>query len=744
MKNSMLSPRHKVLLACMLIISSVFSFRAEAEGKVFDPLLNPACKIKPSADAETWNSSYMWYPGQLSAHLQRVQKEKSVERCVNVGYPGVFFKDEQSVYFRKEIKLTEEVEIAWNTSGTVIFSINGKKQDADLREYRLSPGRYVLEFDVKTDNMLPAIIVKGKNVEDVKGWAVSLDEKNWCIPETDARYNKPFINPDEDQDIIVTISPDKYILLRNAENKKGKISLGKNGGLVIDFYHLEVGNVIVQASGSCNLNFSVGESPEEVLNDNAGDFEQRAINSFVLTEDENTIVLPERALRYLKITTDRPCTITSVQLEAKMWPVDFKMRFECDNQSINDLFNAGVATLHTSMHNFYLDGVKRDYLPWAMDAIVSSLGGDYVFGDQQVTRNGISVSLMPPNPSVTDWGIVDYPLHALIGIKQDYMRYGNIQTSLMFKDRILQQLSLYESVQDENGFLRAEPPTTGFIPGWSRKMGPDDYGIATYGQMLLYQNFVTGAYLARLWNDNALAKHYEKKAEYLGKSIKIHFWDDEKKAFINGYRFDGKKDDRISHHAQYWGVITNLYPEEHYDYLYDSIIPDIPFYKEYISFEKGYESLAYIKAGRTNDLFKLLNEVWGDWLRQGNTRFPENFSLGASISEQLAFYERPFGLSLCHGANGVPPIVAVLHGIWGFSVSEKNISEYTFRPDLLDLKWTRGRIPVKEGFINIDLNKQGTCSVEIPENCVVRLYFDVNAKPLILKKGGTYTFELKN
>lgn len=109
-----------------------------------------------------------------------------------------------------------------------------------------------------------------------------------------------------------------------------------------------------------------------------------------------------------------------------------------------------------------------------MDAIISALGGDYVFGDRQVTRNGISIALMPSNPKISDWGIIDYPLHALIGLKQDYMRYGDLSTSLMFKERIIQQLALYESVQDVNGFLTATPPTSGFIPGWSRKMGPDD------------------------------------------------------------------------------------------------------------------------------------------------------------------------------------------------------------------------------------------------------------------------------
>ncbi len=731
-----------LLLIIIWIWSCFTSGLINAQNKAFDPLLDSACKVIPQANVETWNGSYMWYPGMLSAHQQQLQKKKSEERCVNVGYPGNFMKPVNRTYFRKEVTLAKETEISWDAIGTVVLNVDGKAQESNLKNFSLTSGKHTLTFDVQTEGRLPALIVQGKGVEKTEGWLVSLDNHNWNIPETDTRYNKPSVRPDDDLEITATILPDKYIFLRNAENKNGNLVLGENGCLQVDFRHLEVGTVTVQASGAGNISFTVGESPEESLNEDIKDFEQRPIPPFTLTENIQEITLPERALRYLKISCDRPCSITSIRFDAKVWPVEFLMQFECDDKSLNNLWNAGVASLHTSMHNFYLDGVKRDYLPWSMDAAISVLGGDYVFGDRQVARNGISVSLMPPNPQVSDWGIVDYPLHALIALKQDYMRYGDLSTSLMFKDRILQQLALYESVLNTDGFLSAAPPTTGFIPGWGRKMGPDDYGVATYGQMLLYQNFVIGAYFTRLWKDEALAKHYEQKAKKLGENIVSHFWDNEKKAFINGYHANGEKDIRISHHAQYWGVLTGLYPAKYYDNLFDNVIPNIPFYKEYISYEKGYEFLAYVKAGRIKDMFTLLDEVWGDWLRQDNTRFPENFSLGAPLKEQLTFYERPFGLSLCHGANGVPPIVAVLHGIYGFSQSDKQISEYTLKPELINLNWVKGRIPVKEGYINISLTKQGACSIEIPENCVVNLYNGKQTKPIVYKKLGKYTFEL--
>ena len=59
--------------------------------------------------------------------------------------------------------------------------------------------------------------------------------------------------------------------------------------------------------------------------------------------------------------------------------------------------------LHTSTHGFYLDGIKRDYLPWSMDAVLSTFAGDYLFGDEQVSRNSLSVAMLPLNPQKQIW-----------------------------------------------------------------------------------------------------------------------------------------------------------------------------------------------------------------------------------------------------------------------------------------------------------------------------------------------------
>ena len=131
-------------------------------------------------------------------------------------------------------------------------------------------------------------------------------------------------------------------------------------------------------------------------------------------------------------------------------------------------------------------------------------------------------------------------------------------------------------------------------------------------------------------------------------------------------------------------------------------------------------------------------------MKQGHTRFPENFSPEASCEKQLQFYSRPFGLSLCHGANGVPPVVGVLHGILGFMPSDERRNEYTIRPELLTLQWVNACIPVKEGTIVLRLKAEGESEISMPEGCIVNLVMPDGKSSRKLKKAGNYTFSLES
>ena len=717
-----------------------------AQTKEFDPSLDPNVTIVSRQPQEEWNSRYMWYPGQLAAFYQQQCARTSKERCVNVGYPGKFFAKNNHAWFRKEVRLKKESSLCWEGPSDIVLYINGVKQSVSGKQAILPAGRSSLLFEVTTDDSLPCIILKGAGLENPDEWQVSMDKEHWTIPESAVVYNKPSVLPDASQDMTARIKPLQILPMRNAEMQgKDGVSIGKNGYVLIDFFHLEMGALTFQAKGKGTITVRVGETPEEALERDDKKLEQYPLAPITLSEEDSTITLPERALRYVSLECDKGAEITSLRFDALLWPVEHQMQFETDDDYVNNLFKMSSATLHTSMHRFYLDGVKRDFLPWSMDALVSTLAGDYLFGDQQVSKNGISIALMPLDPQKSDIGIPDYPLHALFGLKQNYLRFGDLTTSLQYKDRIIQLLDFYASIVDENGFVHGNygDRQFGYTPGWSTYNGPARKGAAAYAQIMLYYNYVTGAYFADLWKESALADRYRKLARNLKKKIFEHFWDDDRKVFINGTMNDNVTvDKRISHHAQYWGILADIFPEEHYDNLFENVLPNLPNYYEVVSYEKGYEFLAYAKAGRIKELWDHIYGVFGDWMDQGHTRFPENFMMNASRARQLIFYNRPYGLSLCHGANGVPVVVGALNGLSGFSQSSMKTNEYTIRPELLHLKWIHSRIPVKEGYITMKLNAEGESIIDIPEGCTVSIIKKSSRKPLVLKKAGEYTFKL--
>lgn len=719
-----------------------------AQTKEFDPSLDPNVTIVSRQSQEEWNSRYMWYPGQLAAFYQQQCARISKERCVNVGYPGKFFAKNNHAWFRKEVRLKKESSLCWEGPSDIVLYINGVKQSVSGKQVILPVGRSSLLFEVTTDDSLPCIILKGAGLENPDEWQVSMDKEHWTIPESAVMYNKPGVLPDAPQDMTARIKPSQILPMRNAEMQgKDGISIGKNGYVLIDFFHLEIGTLTFQAKGKGTITVRVGETPEEALERDDKKLEQYPLVPITLSEEGGTITLPERALRYVSLECDKGAEITSLRFDASLWPVEHQMQFETDDDYVNNLFKMSSATLHTSMHRFYLDGVKRDFLPWSMDALVSTLAGDYLFGDQQVSKNGISIAPMPLDPQKSDIGIPDYPLHALFGLKQNYLRFGDLTTSLQYKDRIILLLDFYASIVDENGFVHGNygDRQFGYTPGWSTYNGPVRKGVAAYAQIMLYYNYVTGAYFADLWKESALADRYRKLARNLKKKIFEHFWDNDRKVFINGTMNDNVTvDKRISHHAQYWGILADIFPKEHYDNLFENVLPNLPNYYEVVSYEKGYEFLAYAKAGRIKELWDHIYGVFGDWMDQGHTRFPENFMMNASRARQLVFYNRPYGLSLCHGANGVPVVVGALNGLIGFSQSSMKTNEYTIKPELLHLKWIHSRIPVKEGYIVLKLNAEGESTIDIPAGCTVRIIKKTGKKPLVLRKQGGYSFRLKD
>lgn len=89
----------KKLIASIITVISVTAVKAQI--KQYDPLLDSSVKILSAYQKS--HAQYIWYPGQLSAHLQQIRLKESTARCLNVGYPGNFYKPLNHTSFSKRV-----------------------------------------------------------------------------------------------------------------------------------------------------------------------------------------------------------------------------------------------------------------------------------------------------------------------------------------------------------------------------------------------------------------------------------------------------------------------------------------------------------------------------------------------------------------------------------------------------------------------------------------------------------------
>ena len=82
-------------------------------------------------------------------------------------------------------------------------------------------------------------------------------------------------------------------------------------------------------------------------------------------------------------------------------------------------------TLRLNMHDFLLDGMKRDRLPWTGDMAMSMLVNSYTFSDKELARRSL-VALGRAGIEHTDInGIVDYSLWWIIAQDLYQLYYGD-------------------------------------------------------------------------------------------------------------------------------------------------------------------------------------------------------------------------------------------------------------------------------------------------------------------------------
>jgi len=642
---------------------------------------------------------WIWYPGQLAAYRHQRRMKLAVERCTMVGYPGNFRQPVTQAFFRKSGVAERDLEVRWAApTGRLRLTLGKAGFDITLRKGQMKKGASGIYAHIDFADSLPCLWLEADGFSTDETWEASLDGQTW-VPAEVSEAGDPEILPDTERTLITPLAaygPETQ------DMSVSQLSLHQGQDAVVDFREIELGYLRFDVSGSGQLQIQVGETLPEVRDPDEKAFEQKPLRPIPLSDKVQSVILPERAVRYARFFTTGTARIDTLRFDAKRWPVPPQGYFQCSDPELTAVWDLSVATLRSNLHDFILDGIRRDGLVWH-DGPLCLEACERVFFDADIARQTLIAQTLPENPTVEDVGIIDGPMYSLIGFERELMARGDARFSRLFRDRIEDIARFYLGLQDQDGFVnaaRVEP--YGYFPDWSatRQSGPDTHGAPTYGQMLLSQALRSAGVLARAWGDEAASTDYLTAAARLRASIrqKLRGADG---LYVNGVTKAGDIDPRPTSFAQAFAVAFDIAETNEQAPLF-AFLNDYGRRPDRFSLSQVVELEAYARAGRADEAVARLRLGWVPLVRQGYRRFFEDIRVGETEAQQRVMYSRKYGRSLCHAWAGAAPVMALSRGVLGVQATEPGYRRCHIAPQACGLEWVKGAVPTPYGLIVVE------------------------------------------
>lgn len=645
-------------------------------------IIDPAYSTADSA-TETVSEYPCWLYGQYEFEafmLEKMIREKD-EAKLKVGYTDYRRKPANKAYFSA---FFAEAEIfAFQAVGNVEVFLDGNPVfsagDSDREHIITIPaaGNVTVFTECNsTENNIPALRVNA----NAERWSYSIDGATNAIPSVRKPGNGKGGVPHRNTIPLMKLYPGK---------KDGYWDMGKE---ILGFVEISC------LPEEIPLLYA-GESIEEMCNRNPEDEEQTG--ELVQTGTGIWRSKVPLALRYIQIEAAHDPAIT---VHALFHPVNYYGALSMpDDKELTKIWMHSAYTLHLCMMNFLNDGIKRDRLPWAGDLAVSLLGNAYSFADRQMIKDtlalfgAVSVKVAHINT------IVDYSLWYIINHNFYQLWFGDMDFLRREYPAIRSTLDFLLELRDSNSFLRADRKGDWLFIDWV------DGAKTTALQMLFFMALKAGAALAARMADSDRKDILDKAGEDLRQKIREKALDQEKHLFTSA---PGKKE--ISRHANLLAAVSGIAGDTEKAAIRKALtgkeLP--PVGTPYMSV---FEAMALAECGAPEDAVNIVREIWGNMLADGATTFWEGFTPGASFAENLTFYGRPFGKSLCH-AWSAGPLFLLPRLLLGIEPLTDGWS--TFKAEPMPGITINAAIPTPAGTVEIECENGIITKISAPDGCI--------------------------
>ncbi len=672
-----------------------------------DPAYSGAACLPDKSGLSLWSdkkSSPFWLyaPGSLEAWLFDRTRREALSTCMNIYHPGRYRTYPPILYARAKCNLATvpaSVLGRLSYSGSIHLLINNRlvvhangavapqHVIVDLAPCLVSQENTIC-VRIASDGCPPAMLLDGPCFQTGPDWEVSEDNVQWgpprCFPfEGDLRF------PHQEE------LPEHHVALR----------VDKDG--VYDAGVEVLARVTIRASGAGSIAIHPGESVAEAV-DPAEDIREQIVPVVAVTGVGEYTTETKLAFRYLRLAHDPGIRIESMHAAVSMYPARYQGAFACSDQRLTAIWMHAAYTLRACMQLTFLDGLKRDRLPWCGDLYACNFGNYHSFAERPVSEYTLA-ALMSPDPEESDVnGTITYSLFWVLAARDHALHFGDSFLLRGLLPHCDKQMAAVRRKLDAQGLL----PTERF--GWLYIDWADvrTEGHSSFLNFLHVMALDAAADLHHAVGDRSSAAVYAQQAADLKSICRRVFWDAARKVFVDNVKA-GDTNAHFGRQSNAFAILSGVCTAEQQTDVLRNVLMNTSVAPVGTPYMKFFEARALAACGEAQAMTAMIGDYWGRMLDAGASTFWEALDASLEGDPQYAFYGRPFGKSLCHAWSSGP--LQLLSGeLFGLRPLKCGWEEFAFRPAPSGLAWACAEIPTPQGPIKVQVSGQ-RASLNFPE-----------------------------
>ncbi|MCM8538524.1 MAG: glycoside hydrolase family 78 protein [Lentisphaeraceae bacterium] len=462
----------------------------------------------------------------------------------------------------------------------------------------------------------------------------------------------------------------------------------------------------------------------------------RQTDTIILSDDELVWSSQNpRAFRYLCIhirDSKESCFIKDPAVRIIGVEDDLKGKFQCNDETVNSIFQVGVQTLESCSQYNFVDSPAGDNCQYIADAAIQGITSLQTLGTPQLSRKALiefaqqqfETGEMPGAcPSDIYFNIPDYPLHWV---------------------KWLQKHILYT---DDRELMEECLPALGHLMDYYNSLALPDFDVlgGNLGELCFLDHedidrrgIVTGlnALYCRALHSAAWIFDYadipesattvRARAKHVAKTMRDLCWDEERGLFADCY-VNGQKSDSYGLHSNILAMYGSLPTSQDYNRIFENLfLEESPYFKlpttnllnpffNYFVLETAFG------LNKREWAIDFIRWYWGGMAQAGASTWWEFYNPTLNTSPTLSS-------SLCHG-YGVAPNIYVFTDIAGIRPAAPGYKQVYFNPLPGPIDWVKSKIPTPHGYISVDwiTNREGGLDIEIKANYEVDVISQIPA-----------------